>query len=104
MAPVLGYVRLVPVRVYLHEVPWYSNIAPISWATWKHVEDGRDAVNYQEWDRPQDEAEESLDEVKKGSMPPGYYTFGGLHSRADLTSAELAALRDGLAKTPGLSE
>jgi hypothetical protein len=84
--------------------PWYSNIAPISWAVWKHVKDGRNAVNYQEWDRPQEEADESVEEVEKGSMPPPYYTFGGLHSEGNLSAAELTALLDGLASTPGLSE
>jgi hypothetical protein len=86
------------------EWPWYSNVAPLSWTLWKHVEDGRDQVNYSEFDRPQREAEESLEEVEKGSMPPPYYTFGGLHSDARLSADELAALIDGLANTPGLSE
>ena len=84
--------------------PWYSNIAPFSWATWQHVDEGRDAANYSEWDRAQDKGDESLEEVKKGSMPPAYYTAFGLHSDAQLTPEELAALLDGLAKTPGLSE
>jgi hypothetical protein len=84
--------------------PWYSNVAPLSWAVWKHVEDGRNKVNYQEWDLPQRNGDESLDETKNGSMPPGYYTFGGLHSDANLTDAEMAALLEGLAATPGLSE
>ncbi len=86
------------------EWPWYSNIAPLSWAVWKHVEDGRNKVNYSEWDRPQREADESFDEVEKGSMPPPYYTFGGLHSDAKLSTDELAALLEGLQNTPGLSE
>ncbi len=84
--------------------PWYSNIAPFSWATVDHVNEGRDAVNYSEWDRPQDEGDETLEEVKKGSMPPRYYTLFGLHSDAKLTTAELRTLVDGLARTPGLSE
>jgi len=84
--------------------PWYSNVAPFSWATWQHVKEGRDAVNYSEWDRPQDEADESLKEVKRGSMPPAYYTAFGLHSDGKLTQEELTALLDGLARTPGLSE
>lgn len=84
--------------------PWYSNIAPASWAVVKHVQDGRGKVNYQEWNRSQKEGDESFDEVKKGSMPPSYYTFGGLHADAKLTSAELTALLDGLLATPGLSE
>jgi hypothetical protein len=84
--------------------PWYSNVAPMSWALWKHVEDGRNKVNYSEFDLRQREADESLEEVEQGSMPPPYYTFGGLHSEANLSADELAALIDGLANTPGLSE
>ena len=86
------------------EWPWYSNVAPLSWAVWKHVEDGRSAVNYSEWDQSQDEGDETWEEVKKGSMPPAYYTFGGVHSDANLTEAELSALLEGLGGTPGLSE
>jgi hypothetical protein len=86
------------------EWPWYSNIAPMSWTVWKHVKDGRNKVNYSEFDRPQREADESFEEVEKGSMPPPYYTFGGLHPDANLTDAEFSALLDGLRATPGLSE
>ena len=86
------------------EWPWYSNVAPLSWTVWKHVKDGRNKVNYSEWDRPQREADESFEEVKKGSMPPPYYTFGGLHSDAKLSDSELTALLNGLQATPGLSE
>ena len=84
--------------------PWYSNVAPFSWAVWKHVDDGLKAVNYSEWDQPQRKADESLDEVRKGSMPPGYYTFGGSHSEGNLSAEEVAALIEGLAITPGMSE
>ncbi|MCP3976211.1 MAG: heme-binding domain-containing protein [bacterium] len=84
--------------------PWYSNIAPFSWATVDHVNEGRDAVNYSEWDRPQDEGDETLEEVKKGSMPPRYYTLLGLHSDAKLTPEEMSTLLEGLSQTPGLSE
>jgi hypothetical protein len=84
--------------------PWYSNVAPASWAVWEHVQDGRGKVNYQEWNFPQREGDESYDEIKKGSMPPPYYTFGGLHADAKLTPAELTALLDGVLATPGLSE
>lgn len=86
------------------EWPWYSNIAPISWTTSKHIADGRNKVNYQEWDRPQKDGDKSLEVVKEGSMPPPYYTLGGLHRDAKLTTAERTALLDGLTNTPGLSK
>ena len=33
-----------------------SNVAPLSWAISDHVSEGREAVNYSEFDRPQEEA------------------------------------------------
>jgi hypothetical protein len=78
------------------EWPWYSNIAPASWAVSMHVAEGRSKVNYQEWDQPQDEADESAEEVEDGSMPPAYFTLFGLHSDADFTDDERAELIAGL--------
>ena len=86
------------------EWPWYSNVAPLSWAVAKHVADGRHKVNYQEWDQPQREAEESYNEVVQGSMPPRYYTLGGLHAAGRLTAVERNILQERLSNTPGLSE
>ena len=86
------------------EWPWYSNVAPISWAVTRHVDEGRDQVNYQEWDSNQRHADETLEVIKDGSMPPAYYTVFGLHSDANLTSAELQTLIEGVTATPGLTE
>ena len=84
--------------------PWYANVAPFSWAATWHVDDGREAVNYSEWDRPQDEADETLETIEDGSMPPAFYTVLGLHSHAKLTDAELQTLIEGVSATPGLTE
>ena len=34
--------------------PWYSNIAPISWLTQNNVKEGRDELNFSEWNRRQE--------------------------------------------------
>jgi mono/diheme cytochrome c family protein len=52
--------------------PWYSNIAPVSWWLYGHVKDGREVLNFSEWDRPQ-ESEDAAESVAEGEMPPGYY-------------------------------
>lgn len=57
------------------EYPWYADVAPVSWAVQRHVDAGRDAVNYSEWNRRQEDAHESADTVEEGSMPPWYYTL-----------------------------
>ena len=52
------------------EWPWYSNVAPMSWAISDHVDEGREKVNYSEFDRPQEEAGETIEVILEGSMPP----------------------------------
>ncbi len=85
------------------EYPSYSKIAPISWAVQLHVEEGREEVNYSEWDRPQKEANESAETVIEGEMPPTYYMLL-TRSRARLTDAERQELIDGLIATFGAEE
>jgi hypothetical protein len=84
--------------------PWYSNVAPISWAISDHVESGRGKLNFSEFDQPQEDADEAAEITEDGGMPPGYYTRFGLHSTARLSAAELAELVAGLRATPGLSD
>jgi hypothetical protein len=57
------------------DYPWYSDIAPVSWAVQSHVDKGRHDLNLSEWNRPQKEAHESAETVEDGSMPPWYYTL-----------------------------
>lgn len=84
--------------------PWYSSIAPISWAITDHVEAGRDEVNYSEFATNPGEADETIEVIEDGSMPPAYYTRFGLHSQANLSDAEIAELIAGLQATPGVSD
>lgn len=86
------------------EWPWYSNVAPISWAITDHVEAGRDEVNYSEFATNPGNADETIEVIAEGSMPPAYYTRFGLHSPANLSDAEIAELIAGLRATPGLSD
>jgi heme-binding protein len=84
--------------------PWYGKIAPVSWWLTNHIKEGRAAVNFSTWDRPQGEGAHDLARsVQDGSMPPSYYTWFGLHSNAKLTKAQRDALVAGLIKTFGPS-
>jgi hypothetical protein len=69
--------------------PWYSNIAPFSWLIQSDVDNGREALNFSEWDHEQ-EGEDAVESVQDGSMPPDYY--GWLHPKARLSSEERQAL------------
>ncbi|MBI3978551.1 MAG: heme-binding domain-containing protein [Chloroflexi bacterium] len=79
--------------------PWYSNIAPVSWLVQQDVDEGRRDLNFSEWDGPQEEAGEAADAVRKGTMPPSYYSL--IHPQARLTPAETQALIRALEATLG---
>ena len=88
----------------LVEYPWYSDIAPMSWTVQHHIEEGRGAVNFSEFATDPGDADDSIDEIEHGSMPPTYFTRFGLNAAADLTDAEIAKLVAGLRATPGFEE
>jgi len=79
--------------------PWYASVAPVSWLVQHDVDEGRAAVNFSEWGRPQEEAADCAEEVQEGEMPPRSYLL--THPDARLTDAERADLVRGLANTCG---
>ena len=40
---------------YETKMPWYSNIAPFSWEVKSHIKEGRAWLNFQTWDRYDEE-------------------------------------------------
>ena len=79
------------------KTPWYGKIAPMSWLVTNHVDDGRAALNFSDWKGPGGEgADDAAETVREGSMPPGYFTWFGLHGNAKLTKAERDEFARGL--------
>lgn len=74
--------------------PWYSNVAPMSWLIQRDVDEGRQTLNFSEWDRSQRRADRAAGQVESGEMPKWYYVL--LHPSANLTTAEKEALFQGL--------
>lgn len=79
--------------------PWYASFAPVSWRLAHHVEDGREHMNFSEFDRVQRHADEAAEEVAEGNMPLWDYEL--LHPSARLTEAEREELIRGLRATLG---
>ncbi len=79
--------------------PWYSNVAPVSWLVQSDVDEGRHALNFSEWDRPQHNVDESVETIEGGEMPPWYYTI--THRDAALSEQEKQDLIDGFLATFG---
>jgi mono/diheme cytochrome c family protein len=77
---------------------WY-HLAPASWLVAYDVAEAREHLNFSEWDREQDDADEAAEMVEEGEMPlPRYLLF---HPEAKLTDAERAELVRGLEATLG---
>ncbi|MCX6016050.1 MAG: heme-binding domain-containing protein [Chloroflexales bacterium] len=92
--------------------PWYSYVAPFSWYTINHVEEGRARLNFSDMAatlaQPRRErggedgeqttvaelAENSAETINKNEMPPAYYTL--IHKDAILSAADKEALIAGI--------
>src|SRR5437899_832060 len=53
--------------------PWYSNVAPLSWKIQQDVNEGRQRLNFSEWELSQRNAGSAARQVENGNMPPGLY-------------------------------
>jgi hypothetical protein len=76
------------------EWPWYSYVAPVSWLVAYDVEEGRDELNFSDWQRFAGDAhllEEIPEEVEEGEMPMPIYLL--THREAKVSPQELAVLR-----------
>ena len=76
--------------------PWYSKVAPVAWFVAGHVKEGREHLNFSEWeslpaDRRAKLAGEAYEEVAGGKMPLSGYTM--LHGEARLTGADLNLIK-----------
>jgi hypothetical protein len=79
--------------------PWYADVAPFSWVVQQDVEGARETLNFSEWTRPQDLAQESGPAIIRGDMPP--YKYRQAHPEANLSHAETVELARGLNTTLG---
>jgi len=77
--------------------PWYSHVAPMSLLVTSHVVDGRERLNFSEWDHPNAGFDHVNRNVTSGDMPIWNYVL--LHRLAKLTPAERQQLLTGLEAT-----
>jgi hypothetical protein len=75
--------------------PWYSNVAPVSWLVYNDVLEGRNRMNFSEWNSNFHPSVYELTEViQEGEMPPLKYLL--MHPEAKLSTSDKQALIDGL--------
>jgi hypothetical protein len=75
--------------------PWYSHVAPVSWWIAGHVHEGRQRLNFSEWEtysrwQRRDKLESICGLISTGKMPPWQYI--SMHPEAKLTEAEKKAV------------
>lgn len=80
--------------------PWYSYVAPVSWVVVHHVDEGRSKLNFSDVaatmasEEGGEIAEEAVETIQEGEMPPAYYLL--THPHANLSAADKATLIAGL--------
>jgi hypothetical protein len=76
--------------------PWYSSIAPASWFTKMHVEEGREHMNFSTWASYDDEKKakylEKIPKAIKSKMPLPSYLI--MHDEAKLSDDDRKVLTD----------
>ena len=77
--------------------PWYSNVAPVSWLVVNDVNEGREYLNFSQWqsysgeDKAED-IEEIWEDVQEGEMPSWYYL--PLHPEARLSDKDKEMIKN----------
>jgi len=71
-------------------LPWYGNIAPVSWEVRSHIKDGRVWLNFQEWDNYDEEKKQKIYKgiVKTINLRMPIPMYLSLHEEAELTSQQ----------------
>ncbi|RBL91097.1 cytochrome C [Chitinophaga flava] len=75
--------------------PWYAEIQPVGWLLNKHVQEGRQELNFQEYGkysfrRQRNKLKRMKEQITAGKMPLSSYTL--LHPEARLTPAQKQAI------------
>ena len=74
--------------------PWYSHVAPLSWLISRDVQAGRHDLNFSTWDRDAGRADDAIESIIEGDMPPLRYVLANPEAR--LSDEESRVLLDAL--------
>jgi hypothetical protein len=82
--------------------PWYSNIQPVGWLLAKHVNDGKEELNFNQFTtfsqrRQLSKLKSIQNSIKDGSMPLSSYAL--IHKNAKLSAESKALLIQWTSKT-----
>lgn len=87
-------------HAYETDWPWYSQIAPFSWALQYDIQRGLEVLNFSKWDEEEftrEDLDRTIELVAKDQMPLSYYLI--LHPEAELSEREKGQMINGLIAT-----
>jgi hypothetical protein len=81
------------------EYPWYSHIQPVSYWLSRHINEGKEHLNFSDFTtlsiaRQYHKLEETYEMIEEGEMPLKSYTYFGLHPEARLTPEDKKLIMD----------
>lgn len=77
--------------------PWYNKVQPAAWFLENHIKDGKEELNFNEWDtysnrRKNSKLKSIISQVKDDEMPLASYTL--IHKDAKLSKSEKTLIND----------
>ncbi|MDO6811887.1 heme-binding domain-containing protein [Tenacibaculum soleae] len=84
--------------------PWYNKIQPIAWFLENHIADGKEELNFNNWDtystrRKNSKLKSIINQIKNNEMPLSSYTL--IHKNAKLSTPEKTLVIDYIKKLKG---
>lgn len=84
--------------------PWYNKIQPIAWFLENHIADGKEELNFNNWDtystrRKNSKLKSIINQIKNNEMPLSSYTL--IHKNAKLSTSEKTLVIDYIKKLKG---
>ncbi|GGD13159.1 heme-binding domain-containing protein [Hyunsoonleella pacifica] len=79
------------------QYPWYNKVQPAAWFLENHIKDGKEELNFNEWDaysnrRKNSKLKSIINQVKDDEMPLASYTL--IHKDARLSKSEKTLIID----------
>jgi hypothetical protein len=69
------------------QLPWYGHVSPVSWLIARHIDHGRQKLNFSDWPRNSKNVREDIaDSIEKGNMPLPSYLL--MHHAARLSPSD----------------
>ncbi|BDW93413.1 MULTISPECIES: heme-binding domain-containing protein [Flavobacteriaceae] len=77
--------------------PWYNKVQPVAWFLENHIKDGKEELNFNEWDtytnrRKNSKLKSIISQIKDDEMPLASYTL--IHKDAELSKPEKTLIID----------